>query len=187
MRGSFPLKVFGAIFALAVMVSLTACSQNEQHPSGPAPEAPKNARVAKVVPAEGAGMNAMPAEEPMPGPPEESAAPPKSTVVYEGTVELSPALKGAFPKGGSLFVIARDPKNPDAPAAAARLPLDSFPVPFRLTDANAMGGGPLGEHLELLAKLSASGAVDQKSAGDLEAKPVLSHPGEPARLVLEKP
>jgi len=186
MKVSCPLRTLCVLCVFAVCLSL-ACSQNEQHPSGPAPEAPKEARVAKVVPAEGAGMNAMPAEEPMPGPPEESAAPPKSTVVYTGTVELSPGLKGVYPKGGSLFVVARDPKDPGAPAAAARLPLDSFPVPFRLTDANSMSGAPLGEHLDLLARLSASGAIGEKGAGDLEAKPVHGHPGEPVRLVLENP
>lgn len=183
-RHLFRIALATAVFL--VVNSFISCSQHEVQPSGAKPEAPKDARVAKVMVAEGSGMNAMPSEEPMPGPPEESAAP-KTGTAYEGTVELAPALGGAFPKGGSLFVIARDPQNPGAPVAAARLPLDSFPVPFRLSDANSMSGGPLGDHLELLAKLSASGAVDQQSEGDLEAKPVHGHPGEPVRLLLDKP
>jgi hypothetical protein len=133
-----------ALCVSAVALSLS-CSQNEVHPSGPAPKAPENAREARPIAPQGAGMN-----------------------------------------DGALFVIARDPKDPAAPVAAMRLPVSAFPVPFTLTQAHSMTGQPLSDHLDLLAKYSASGAVDQNSDGDLEAASVHGHPGEPVVLVLEK-
>lgn len=174
-----------ALCALAVGL-LLACSQNEVHPSGPAPEAPKNPRVAKIVPKEGSGMNQMAEPEPMPGPPEESAAPPKGGAVYHGEVALAPALKGDFPKGAVLFIVARDPKNPGAPVAAAKFQPSGFPLHFDLSDADSMSGSPLPGELELLAKLSKTGAVDKSSPEDLEAAPVHARAGTITTLVLEK-
>lgn len=177
MRASFSTRTLCALCVLAVFLFIS-CSQNEVHPSGAAPRPPQNARESKPVAKQGAGMNEVAAPQ--------EAPPPAAVADYRGTVELSPALSGAVPAGGALFIIARDPNNPGAPVAALRLPVSTFPAPFTLTQAHSMTGEPLSDHLEILAKFSASGAVDQKSEGDLEAKPVHGHPGEPLVLVLEK-
>ncbi len=184
MNRSRPLTVLVAAGVCATLLLSPACSQNEIHPSGPAPEAPKNPRVARVVPKEGSGMNPMPAEEPAPAPAKESQA--RGELVYHGEVSLAPELKGRFPKGAVLFIVARDPRDPASPLAARKVEAASFPLHFDLSDADSMTGSPLPAEVELLAKLSATGAVDVPSPEDLEAGPVRAWPGAPAVLVLNK-
>lgn len=161
-----------SLCVLVVLLFSSSCSQNESYPSGPAPEAPTATREARVVQKEGEGMNQVAALKSPEG------------VVYEGVVELAPGLE--VPAGAAIFVMARDPSNPGVPVAALKLAADRFPLPFRLTDKNAMSGEPLPDHLELLAKLSATGMLGGTDPRDLEAKPVHGHPGEAVRLVLEK-
>lgn len=171
MKWHLSLKSLCVLCVLAVSLFLS-CSQNESHPSGPAPEAPTATREARIVQKEGEGMNQVAAPKAPEG------------VVYEGVVELAQGLE--VPAGAAIFVMAQDPNRPGAPVAAIKLPATHFPLPFRLTDENAMGSEPLPDHLELLAKLSASGMLGGSDPRDLETKPVHGHPGEAVRLVLEK-
>lgn len=165
-------RLLALCLGVFVASSLLACSQNEIHPSGPAPAAPTPTREARIVEKEGSGMNQVAAPK---GP---------EGVEYRGIVEVAPGAE--VPPGAALFVMARDPSNPGTPIAAVKLPADAFPLPFRLTDKDVMGGTSLPDHLEILAKLSATGSVGGSDPRDLEAKPVHGHPGEPVRLLLEK-
>ncbi len=55
-----------------------------------------------------------------------------------GSVELSTAFKSAVPAGSTLFIYARAVQGPRMPLAVLRLPVGSWPVKFKLDDAQAM-------------------------------------------------
>ncbi len=164
---------------------LVGCSRNEEHPKGPAPKAPAEARIAVPVPKSGSGMNQMQAPETV-GAAASQAVGTRADISFAGEVRLAPALGGRFPSGATLFVIARDPKDRTVPLAAVKLKPEAFPARFAITEADSMTGAQLPGEAELLAKLSESGSVATSSPGDLEAEPVLAKSGTPAVLVLEK-
>ncbi len=176
----------GLWFAAAASVALLGgCSRNEEHPKGPPPQAPKEARTAAPVPKPGSGMNQMQAPDAA-GAQEQQAVETRAAISFTGEVRLAPDLNGRFPSGATLFVIARDPKERTVPLAAVKLKPEAFPARFTITEADSMTGTPLPREAELLAKLSESGTVASSSPNDLEAKPVSVKAGSPAVLVLEK-
>ncbi len=183
-RTSVRFLLMPCIAATALL--LTGCSRNEVKPRGPAPDAPQNARTATPIPKEGSGMNQMAqpqaAKDGAGGTREADIA----GVVFSGEVVLAPALAGRFPKGATLFVIARDPNDRTVPLAVVKLKPEAFPVRFTITSADSMTGAKLPQGAELLARLSASGAVSSNSPEDLEAAPASARSGTPATLVLEK-
>lgn len=76
------------------------------------------------------------------------------------SVSLGDDAREAVPAEASVFVIARDPKQPSPPIAVARRKLSELPAALTLTDADAMipgrglGSAPV---LEVLARVSPSG------------------------------
>ena len=173
------------LVSMVFVFILTGCSRNEEHPKGPAPEAPKETRSAVPVPKSGSGMNQMQAPEAA-NPVEQPEAKTQAAISFVGEVRLAPDLNGRFPSGATLFVIARDPKERTVPLAAVKLKPEAFPARFAITDADSMTGAPLPREAELLCKLSQSGSVSSSSPGDLEAAPVRAKSGTPATLVLQK-
>jgi hypothetical protein len=180
------LHIILMLCAAVAALLLAGCSRNETKPSGPAPSPPQNARVATPIPKEGSGMNQMV----QPQQPEDATGATKAIGgadnSFDGDVSLAPSLSGGFPKGATLFVIARDPNDRTVPLAVVKLKPEAFPVRFTITSADSMTGAKLPGEVELLCKLSKSGAVSASSSGDLEAAPVRAKSGTPAVLVLEK-
>jgi len=80
---------------------------------------------------------------PGPNPHETGMAPAASGTVLAGTVTLDPAVAARLSGQEVLWVSVLDPAG-GPPLAAVRLPPGPFPVPFRVTAANAisMGGAP---------------------------------------------
>ncbi len=74
-------------------------------------------------------------------------------------VTLAPALAASIPAGSTLFVAARDPKQPGPPFAVKRLPA-TFPVDVDLSAADAMLESrriAAGQQLEVVARVSLGG------------------------------
>lgn len=74
-------------------------------------------------------------------------------------VTLSPSLAASVPAGATLFVAARDPKQPGPPFAVKRLPA-SFPVDVDLSAADAMLDTrriAAGQRLEVVARVALGG------------------------------
>ena len=105
-----------------------------------------------------------------PGHPAVDAAPPAAgtagTESVAGTIAVAPSLK-ARATGGVLFVIARSAASKQI-VAVRREEVAGFPVPFRISGADAMfAGTAFAGPLDLTARLSKSGdAVAAK--GDVE-------------------
>lgn len=84
-------------------------------------------------------------------------------------VQLSAALKAQLKQPVSLFVLARDPKQPGAPLAVERHTSDELPLTVELSVADAMLPTRTlndAESVEVVARLSASGTPTAQS-GDL--------------------
>ncbi len=91
-----------------------------------------------------------------------------TNAAYAGRIELSPGA--APPSSGVLFVIARHPgvtRGP--PAMTQRLPGSSFPLPFGLSAANVMMGGPVPDAVDLSVRLDADGNPMTKGPDDWHA------------------
>jgi cytochrome c-type biogenesis protein CcmH len=82
-------------------------------------------------------------------------------------VSVAPALAAKLPAGATLFVLARDPKQPGPPFAVKRLPA-SFPVDVELSAADAMMESrriAAGQQLEVVARV-ALGGTPTATSGD---------------------
>jgi len=82
-------------------------------------------------------------------------------------VTLAPALANKGPAGATLFVAARDPKQPGPPFGVKRLPA-SFPVDVELSAADAMLESrriTAGQQLEVVARV-ALGGTPTATSGD---------------------
>lgn len=75
-------------------------------------------------------------------------------------VSVSESANAALDGNESVFVIARDPRQPSPPIAVARRKASELPVVVTLTDANAMIPGRLlsqFQNIEIVVRASASG------------------------------
>lgn len=175
LRGVF-LCVLCAFVASLLFVS---CSQNSFGPEKPAPQAPKDARVAQPVQKDAGGGAAMaPAPEPQPAP-----APGEGSI--EGTVQLPEALKGKFKPGATLFIIARSAGG-SMPVAAQKNRVESFPFSFRIGAQDSMVGEALPQETELLVRLDQDGDITTRTPGDLVAGPLPASLGQSVTLTLEE-
>lgn len=106
----------------------------------------------------------------------------------EVEVTIDPTLARSAAPGDALFVFARKAGAADGPPLAVkRIPLESFPVRLRLSDAdNPMPTGKLSSaaHVVLQARLSKSGNAEATS-GDLEADPVTLDTASHERVSLQ--
>ncbi len=92
-----------------------------------------------------------------------------SNVIFAGRIDLAPAFAGKLPPGTVLFVSARPAEGPRMPVAARRLTPERFPVPFELTDDDAMNPArkpSAAGALVIEARLSRSGNA-MRASGDL--------------------
>jgi cytochrome c-type biogenesis protein CcmH len=103
----------------------------------------------------------------------ELAAPnPNSTLValqVSGTIQLAEPLKAQFVPGMTLFVVARTPEGSRIPVAAQKIPLETLPARFSLSDAqNMTSERKLSEQKSIVieARLSKSGNAIRQP-GDL--------------------
>lgn len=176
--------LLGILGALAIL----GCSQNQVSYKGPAPKAPVNAPDAEVVPKTTPGMNQMPTAEEQQKAQEQARSPrtdaKTDTFTFRGQVVLPKSLEARFKKGSTLFIIARDKNNPTMPVAAKKLIVQSFPVPFELTQADAMSDSPIPPHVELLARLDRDGNLTTTSPDDMDAGPVNAEEGQAVTLTL---
>ena len=90
----------------------------------------------------------------------------------------------SFEGSGVLFIIARA-KGVSAgpPAAAKRLSVQSFPIDYSISSADAMMGGTLPPEVTLTARLDSDGNAGTRSANDLTATPVDVATGSSAVLL----
>lgn len=75
-------------------------------------------------------------------------------------VSLGEEARAAVPGDATVFVIARDPKQPSPPIAVARRKADELPIDLTLTDADAMIPGrnlSSVKDLEIVSRASVSG------------------------------
>lgn len=90
-----------------------------------------------------------------------SSAPPEaSDAVVTAVITLSDQAAATVPAGATLFVIARDPKQPAPPIAVARRVLNADPMIVELGDRDAMVPGrtlSAFQSFELVARVSLSG------------------------------
>ena len=117
----------------------------------------------------------------------DSTSPPGAEIDIK--VSLAQALVAHVPADATLFVFARDARQPDGPPLAARrLTVGSLPAEVRLSGADAiMSGGTLDTHaaLVLTARVTLHGGVTAQS-GDLEGQASYAGDGRPTRLVIDR-
>lgn len=81
--------------------------------------------------------------------------------VVTAAISLGDAARSALPEQATLFVIARDPKQPSPPIAVTRRTLSELPLSVALGDRESMipGRNLSGfEQFEILARISVSGS-----------------------------
>ncbi len=99
-----------------------------------------------------------------------------SAAAISGTVMLGPDVPGGPVQSGALYIIARRGAGP--PLAVKRIEAPRFPVAYTLGPEDAMlPGRPVDGDLEIVARLSRSGAAGPAGPGDLEGR----FPGNPVR------
>ncbi|HEY8371096.1 MAG TPA: tetratricopeptide repeat protein [Thermodesulfobacteriota bacterium] len=97
------------------------------------------------------------------------AAAPAPAPIVTGTVTLGPGVTGGAEQAGALFVIARRGSGP--PLAVKRIESPRFPVHYTLGPEDAMlRDRPVEGELEIVARLSRSGAAGPAQPGDLEGR-----------------
>lgn len=107
----------------------------------------------------------------------------------EGSVSLSEAAAELVQPDDTVFVFARPPGQPGAPVAVVRKSAATWPLEFRLTDAQSMADGMrLSDHEQVVitARISRRGNADA-TLRSLEAKsmPVDVASAAPVRLTIE--
>jgi cytochrome c-type biogenesis protein CcmH len=111
------------------------------------------------------GQLAEPAPEEQNGP-AAAAAPPVAGTSIQGTVDIDPATLAKLPAGGFIFVVARQDGGGPRPLAAKRLPAQGFPLSFSLSQADAVMGGTLPDHVNIEARWDADGNAFTRDASD---------------------
>jgi cytochrome c-type biogenesis protein CcmH len=100
---------------------------------------------------------------------DEVERPRATTAIVTGTVTLGPAVTGGESQAGALFVIARRGSGP--PLAVKRIESPRFPLTYTLGPEDAMLRDRAVEgDLEIVARLSRSGAAGPARPGDLEGR-----------------
>lgn len=118
-----------------------------------------------------------------------SSAPAADGPGLEGEVQISAELAATVPPGTILFVLAR-PAGVDRgpPAAAKRIPVESFPVKFKLGPGDSPMGGGLSGDLTITARIDRDGNPTTRSPDDLEGKSAVVQPGATGLVIqLQKP
>jgi hypothetical protein len=118
-----------------------------------------------------------------------SAADGSAGPVVTGSVDLSPSLRTLVAPGDILFVFARAPGQEGAPLAVVRKSAATWPVEFRLSDAESMVESlRLSDYEEVVvtARLSRSGDASN-ALSRLEAKspPITVSNGTPVHLIID--
>jgi cytochrome c-type biogenesis protein CcmH len=83
-----------------------------------------------------------------------------SAAIVSAAIELAPAVEAAVDPNATLYIIARDPAQPQPPVAAVRRRVNDLPTVVALADSDAMiQGRPLSgfAELEIVARVSLSG------------------------------
>lgn len=93
-----------------------------------------------------------------------------------GRVAIGDGLVEGLPEQATVFVFARSVEG-GMPFAALRIPASELPVGFDFAPAQRMNPAPLPDEVELVARLSMSGAVSAQ-AGDIESVPLVVSPDE---------
>lgn len=97
--------------------------------------------------------------------PSEPADVPGTEAVISAAVSISDAALQALPDGATVFVIARDPKQPSPPIAVTRRSLSDLPTVVTLGDRDAMIPGralTAFPEFELVVRASASGTPAER-------------------------
>jgi cytochrome c-type biogenesis protein CcmH len=98
-----------------------------------------------------------------------------------GTLELAPELAGSVPRGGVLFLVARNPQG-GPPVAVKRIAGPSFPMAFEIGPGDRMIQSiPFAGPLLLTARVDGDGNATSREPGDLSgAAPGPVEPGADA-------
>lgn len=119
----------------------------------------------------------------------ESAVEARPAAGISGTISLSDEAAARVQPGDRLFIFARASGQSGAPAAVVQMPADSWPVEYRLSDADSMVAGVALSGLdEVVVTARVTRAGDAKNAlQGLEAKspPVVMGDGATVNLTIE--
>ncbi len=103
----------------------------------------------------------------------------------EGTISLADSLQGKAKPEAALFIFVKAFGMQGAPLAVRKVNYPIFPVSFRLTAADSMGGMEFYEgDLTVTARVSQSGTAGPKQPGDWEAVVQLPQ-GQPRTLQIQ--
>jgi cytochrome c-type biogenesis protein CcmH len=109
--------------------------------------------------------------------------------LLQGTVSLSPALKGKVQPGDTVFVYARAETGPRMPLAIMRSTVQELPLKFSLDDSSAMSPAmklSAFERVVIVARISKSGTPAPQK-GDLEGiTPVMAPRANGIKLEISK-
>jgi cytochrome c-type biogenesis protein CcmH len=139
---------------LAAVGLATACSQNYEEGTNPAPKPPQPS-VQK------------PASHP-------KAAPDiGASGALTGTIRIAPGLADKVPQNGYLYVMAREDPDGGIPFALKRIRIPGFPYTYSLSQADVMGMGDKAVVLAGVKELYLIARIDQDglagvNPGDLE-------------------
>ena len=99
-----------------------------------------------------------------------AAAPKDEEFALSGVVELAPALRGRWPKGAYVFVIARG-EGGGPPFAARRYAAATPPFAWSLGADDRMLGGAAPPRVVVTARVDQDGDALTRQLGDLESAP----------------
>lgn len=158
---------------LALMIAAASCSKTSPSkdkpaglppsaapaldPAAPAPAAPPTgaSHAAPAARAGGGEVEAVPA-----------APDPKQTI--SGTIILPAARKANVKKGDAMFLIARKSEGPGGLLAVQRLQADVFPMPFTLSNRDAMvPGTPFEGQIFISVRVDKDGDPITRRKGDV--------------------
>lgn len=119
-----------------------------------------------------------------------AGAAPDAGVAVSGTVRLSAVAEAIVQPTDTVFIFARAPGQAGAPAAVVQLSAASWPIEFRLTDAQSMVAGLNLSSLEnvvVTARVTRHGGPGEAVQG-LEAQSgvVSVAAGDPIELIIDK-
>jgi hypothetical protein len=152
--------------ALALMIAAASCSKtsaSRDKPAGLPPAAPGTVPAAPPA-------AAPPAAAPAPSGAEVETVPaapdPKQTI--SGTITLPAARKGDVKKGDAMFLIARKTDGPGGLLAVQRMQADVFPMPFTLSNRDAMiPGTPFEGRIAISVRVDKDGDPITRRKGDV--------------------
>lgn len=107
-----------------------------------------------------------------PADPHPVAKPAVSGPAVHGVLDLPDELLGKYPRGTTIFLVARPAEQAGGPPAAVkRLQLTTFPLPFSLSGADTMAGAAFPEKVDIEARI------------DLDGEAMTRDPSEPVGRV----